>query len=342
MKKLLNLLIISLMVIGLFAGCGQKTPTVPASNAASTEKKAKEPKDTLVALAISTTQNDFMALIQKQLGDRFKAAGYKFESASADGNAQKQIEQIENFVTMGADEIIVVAVEPSSLPDVCKKAMDKGVKIFAFTANTTNYNVFMGSNEAKVGESITNIASKWVNKALANAGDGTVNTVIFSLNNNPDAAARSKALASIAAKNKKVKITKTVELGDYNTDTALKATENLMQTNPETNLILCYNGSMAIGVNSYVMSPNSIIKDKSKFGVFGSELTTEVTKAIEDSASDKSVLRGTALLGGDIMAMFDKIVSKSVSLLKGESVEKDDYATVDEIDVDNIAKFKQK
>lgn len=336
MKKLCSILIISTMVIGMLVGCGQKDTTTNSQ----TVVEVKEPKDTLIALSMPTTQNDFMALVVTQLGDRFKAAGYKFDSASADGSSQKQIEQIENFITMGASEIVVMAVEPTSLTDVCKKAMDKGVKIYAFTTNTVNYSAFLGSDEIKVGQSIANLTSNWVDKAFASAADGTVNAVLFSYSGNPEAAARSKGLASIAEKNKKIKVIKTVEV-ENSTDAALKAAENLAQTNPETNVILCYNGTMAVGVNSYVMSPGSIVKDKSKFAVFGSELTAEVTKAIEDSKTDKSVLRGTAQVGGDIMEAFDKIVKTSVSMLKNESFQKEDFAQVDEIDVDNIEKFKR-
>ena len=336
MKKLFSVLIVALMVTGMLAGCGQKATTTTTPTAA----EVKEPKDTLIALSMPTTQNDFMAMVVKQLGDKFKAAGYKFDSASADGSAQKQIEQIENFITMGASEIIVMAVEPTSLTDVCKKAMDKGVKIYAFTTNTGSYTAFMGSDELKVGESIASLASKWVDKAYANAGDGTVNVVLFTYTGNPEAAARSKGLASIAEKNKKIKVVKTVEV-ENSTDAALKAAENLAQTNPETNVILCYNGIQAIGVNSYVMSPGSSVKDKSKFAVFGSELTAEATKAIEDSKDNKAVFRGTAQVGGDLMAAFDKLVKASVSMLKNESFLKDDIAPVDEIDIDNLAQFKQ-
>lgn len=337
MKKIFSVLIVSLMVIGMLAGCGQKATTTNTDS--QTAGKVKEPKDTLVALSMPTTQNDFMAMVVKELGNKFKAAGYKFDSASADGSSQKQIEQIENFITMGASEIVVMAVEPTSLTDVCKKAMDKGIKIFAFTTNTVNYSAFLGSDEIKVGESIANLTSKWVDKTFASAGDGAVNAVIFSYSGNPEAAARSKGLASIAEKNKKIKVIKTVEV-ENSTDAALKAAENLAQTNPETNVILCYNGIMAVGVNSYAMSPGSIIKDKAKFGVFGSELTAEVTKAIEDSKTDKSIFRGTAQVGGDIMEAFDKIVKTSVKMLKNESFQKDDFAQVDEIDVDNLDKFK--
>jgi len=334
MKKLLSLLITSFMVMGLLVGCSQKTDTTSSSNVA----EVKEPKDTLIALSIATTQNDFMSMLQKGFKDRFEAAGYKFESASADGSSQKQIEQIENFISMGASEIIVMAVEPTSLTDVCQRAIDKGVKIFAFTTNTVAYSAYMGSDESKVGESIANIASKWVDKAYADAGEGTVNAVIFSYTGTPEAAARSNALATIASKNKKIKVTKTVEV-ENTTDAAQKAVENLAQTNPETNLIICYNGAMAVGVNSYVMSPGSIIKDKSKFAVFGSDLTTEFAKAIEDSKTDASVFRGTAQIGGNIQEALDKMVNTSISMLNNESYEKDDYADVDEIDEDNIDEF---
>ena len=90
-----------------------------------------------------------------------------------------------------------------------------------------------------------------------------------------------------------------------------------------------------------VTSSGSSIKDKSKFGVFGSDLTTEFAKDIADSKTDKSVFRGTAQIGGDIMAAMDKMVKTSISMLKNEDFLKDDYAQVDEIDADNIAKFSK-
>lgn len=357
MKKYFSIIMSVLLIMTLVSGCGKKEAEVAAEtttqqeaagetvtetnteNAASDAAEVKKPEDTLIALAISTTQNDFMALVETQLGERFKAAGYKFESASADGSSQRQIEQIENFITMGADEIIVMAVEPTSVTDVCQKAIDQGVKIYAFTMNTGAYTAFMGSNEELVGASIANLGSKWVDEAFPDAADGTVNTVIFSYSGSSEGVKRSDALSTIANINSKVKITKVVEMSN-NTDAAQQAAENLAQTNPETNLILCYNGAMAIGVNSYVMSPGSAFEDKAHFGVFGSELTEEVIQAIEASKTNESVFRGTAQLGGDIMAAFDKIVTTSASMLNGETFLVDDYAQVDEIDASNLDQFK--
>lgn len=341
MKKLSGLLMALVLVTGLFAGCRQEaTPTITVSNVPTVTQPAKvvkAPADTLVCLSIQSTQNDFMATVVAQLKAKFTAGGYKFEYAAAEGSSQRQIEQIENFVTLGADEIIVMAVEPTSLKDVCQRAIDKGVVIFAFTQNTQAYTTYIGADEKKVGQSIVNLASKWVDKAFPTAADGTVNTVIFSYSGTPEAAKRSTALKNIAA-NKKIKITNVVEI-ENTTAAAQQAAENLAQTDPKTNLIVSYNGGMAIGVNSYVMSPGSIVKDKTKFGVFGSELTTEITSLIQMSATDKSVLRGTAQLGGGGAIIFGTIFDLSVKILKGEAFVADNFAPVDEIDIDNIAKF---
>jgi ribose transport system substrate-binding protein len=320
-------------------GTSEQEATATATAKPSFKALGKAPKDTLVCLSLQSTQNDFMAKVVSELKKKFEGGGFKFEYAAAEGSSQRQIEQIENFITMGADEIIVMAVEPTSLKDVCQRAIDQGVVVFAFTQNTKAYTTYLGANEEKVGQSIANLASKWVDKTYTDSADGSVNTVIFSYSGTPEAAIRSSALQSIAQTNKKVKITKVVEI-DNTTVAAQGAAENLAQTNPETNLIVCYNGGMAIGVNSYAMSPGSIVKDKSKFGVFGSELTAEITSLIEMSATDKSVLRGTAQLGGGITVVFGKIYENSVKILNGQEYTVDDYVPVDEIDVDNIAKFK--
>ena len=361
MKKIVSLVMVVLLLMTLLVGCKQPakeetkdkdtTSTVVSDTPKATEAPqateapikevatVKAPKDTLICLSLQSTQNDFMAMVVSELKKKFEGGGYKFEYAAAEGSAQRQIEQIENFITMGADEIIVMAVEPTSLTDVCQKAIDQGVVIFAFTQNTGAYTTYVGADEEKVGQSIVNLASKWVDKTFPDAADGSINTVIFSFAGTPEAEKRSNALKDIADMNKKVKITNTVDM-DNTTVAAQGAAENLAQTDPDTDLIICYNGGMAIGVNSYAMSPGSIVKDKSKFGVFGSELTTEITSLIELSATDESVLRGTAQLGGGVTVVFGKIYDNSVKILNGEEYTVDDYVPVDEIDVDNIASIK--
>lgn len=347
MKKLLSCILSIAMALTAFSGCsgGSSASTSSAASAAAntisaaTSGTAKAPKDTLVCLSISNTANDFMSGLVSGMQKKFTGAGYKFQSVSADASAQKQIQQIENFVSMKADIIIVLAVEPTSLTDVCKRAMAQGTKIYAFTTDTGAYTAFRGSNETKVGESIAEVASKWVDKAFANAKDGSVNTVLFKYTGSSEGKLRSDGLGKIASLNKKVKITKTVEL-ENTTAAAMKSAENLFQTNPETNVVLCYNGAMAAGVNSYAMSPNSAVKDKSKFGVFGSDLTDEFAADIKSSMQNKAVLRGTAMVGADMTSTINAIFEQTEKILKG-NFEKITYVPVSKIDTDNISQFSK-
>ena len=327
----------AVMVIGLLGGCQAGTTATTAGTSASTASlsttsgaSAKK----FVALSISNTQNDFMAAMVSGLKEKFEAEGIRFESASADADSTKQIQQIENFITMKPDVIMELAVEPTALTDVNKKAMAQGIKIFDFTTNTGADTVYYGADEPTIGKEIAKIASKWIDTTFPNAADGSVNAVLFKYYSSSDGKKRSDGMDALSTLNKKVKVTKTLEV-ENTTSACQKAVENLFQTNPETKVILCYNGAMAAGVNTYVMSPNSGVKDVSRFGVFGSEITAEFANDIKLSASNKAVFRGSVQIGGtipEVIGMAHDIMAKMLN----NNYEKVYYGQMTDIDTSNI------
>ena len=314
MKKAVSKLLVCLLVLTLFAGTF------------SLAEDVKAPEDTLVCFAISSLGNDFMSNLNSSFQAKFTEAGYQFESASADGSAQKQIEQIENFVAMGADIIIVMAVEANGLTDVCQRAMDAGTAIYAFTTNTKAYTIYRGANDTIIGNRIAEMASEWVDAAFPDAEDGSVNCAIFRYMDSEETVERSDALAYIADINSKVAIVAEVEVA-YTTEAAMAASENLAQTNPDIDLVLCYNGGMGIGVNSYVYTPSSVWTDYEHFGVFGSDKTDEMLALIEASKTNEAVYRGTAVMGGNINKTIEDIFANVVEYLSGVEDFRTEYFT---------------
>lgn len=305
MKRVLSMVLACLLVFTLFLG----------ASIAETQG-VKAPGDTLICLAISSLGNDFMSMLNTKFQEKFTGAGYQYQSASADGSAQKQIEQIENFVSMGADVIIVMAVEANGLTDVCQRAMDAGTAIYAFTTNTKAYTIYRGANDTIIGNRIAEMASEWVHQAFPDAQNGSVNCAIFKYMDSEETVERSQALSYIAEINPKVSIVAQVEV-PYTTEDALAASENLAQTNPDIDLVLCYNGGMGIGVNSYVFSPSSAWKDYEHFGVFGSDKTDEILALIEASKTNESVYRGTAVMGGNINKTIEDIFANVEEYMSG-------------------------
>lgn len=351
MKKVLSLLLMVILVLS-FTGCSAKTAGDKSSDAkvtAEVTQAVSEPTESTetatdkkysVGFATLTTEGDFMALTAKELTDRFGKLGYTFEVASADMSATKQIEQIENFIVKGIDEIIVMAVDPSSLGDVLKKAQDKGIKILSFSQKTPVYDVNMSSDEPEVGKTCADMAAKWIDATFPDAAAGSIKVAILENRDKPTAADRSDGLAQIVNLTDKATIVKTVSV-DTTTESSMAATENLLLTNPDINVILSYNGDTAMGVDSYVMSMNSPIKDKAHFGTFSVDYNPAAADAIKKSVNNESIWRGTVMMGSSLDQMFTDIIDRSVEVLTGTLKQKDFYSELFEITPENVDTYSK-
>lgn len=61
-----------------------------------------------------------------------KNLGEVVEVQNANGNVQKQREQIEHFIEIGVKAMVIVSVDADQISDLVKEAHDKGIKIIAY------------------------------------------------------------------------------------------------------------------------------------------------------------------------------------------------------------------
>ncbi len=323
MKKLLSILLTGSILFGAMVGCSNKSDTATGDSSN---------KEKFVGFAISYTGNDFMQALADGTKSMFESKGIKCEVAVADGNATKQVEQIENFTTMGADLIIVMGVDPTGLTDACKKARDAGIKVMAFTTDTKEQDVYLGTpSETIIGENIATLANDWMKKTFSDETE----VAIFGYSGTPEAANRTKGMKDKFTEiSKDAKVTY-IEPESNTFDAAQKAAENLFQTNPNIKTILCYNSGMALGVNAYAMSPSSVVKDKSKFGAFGADFSSEVASAIKGSKNNESIVRGVVSVG-TLNDIFADVWSASEKLLNNETLPAKIESKVINVTVDNV------
>lgn len=341
MLKKISLVLVLTFALMMFAGCtGATTTSTTATSATTAVTTAATTKadDGIKKVAFLTPSagTGFMAFLATEVEKAFKAGGYEWNIGISDGDSKKQIEQIENYITLGVDTMVVMAVEPTSLKDVLQRAKDAGIYIINFTTDPGVGDVFAGADEELVGSTVAEIASAWIDKTFPNAKDGEIKVAIMEFRDTPEASHRSDGIAKIADFNKKVSIVKVVQGGNA-TPAAQAAAENLFLTNPDISAVLCYNSAVALGVNSYVMTPGSVVTDKAKFGAFGADQDKEVCFKIRDSITDLSVLRGATQIGGDIMEVIANIVKYSDQLMAGETVAPRDIAPILKIDASNVA-----
>jgi len=325
-KKLFSVFLAVALAATVFVGCGK------------TDTKATDTKQT-IAFAWSYTSGDFFQALSGFLQGVYKDQGFNVELATAEGDADLQIQQVENFITMGVDAIVIAPVDNTGIADAVKKAVDAGIPVISFTSEistaTTN---LVSADEAATGAASAQIAIGWLDKEFASAANGSVDTAVIIYSGDEKGVARSQAMVDTIKTDKKVNLVKIVESAGTDNAAGQSVAENLFTTNPNVKVIIAYNASMANGVNSYVMSGNSGITDKSKIGVFAVDESDEVKANIQASANNEAVVRGTISLGGfgDILADLDAPLKK---LLAGKTVEKLYVGKLIPITAENVADF---
>ena len=348
MKKLLVVTIVCLMAV--LSACAPAATTAapantvpPAATTAPTQGSAAKP---IVAVCLPAMDNPLMLGLKDAVT---KAAGDKYDVqvSSADGDPNKQATQVENYTAMKAKYMFVMPAEASSLVPKLVAARQSGMVIMVAGGDPGNadaYDSVMMMNQYLSGWYEAWMAKQWLDKTYPDAADGSVETAIFISTLNTDAAARSNGEKMIAepymknvkgeyidakgnvvtdankvanpAYSSKVKVVQTVQAEMF--QAGQTAMQNVLTTNPNVKLVLAYAGDGGMGasqaiLDEYGKGASSVIKDLNKVAVFGVGMIGPEGNAVLDSATNKTVFRGTIRFGGDLIARTQDLVGKMLN-----------------------------
>jgi ABC-type sugar transport system substrate-binding protein len=326
-------------------------PTTPEE--AAPEESAPEGGQT-IAVCLPALDNPLMLGFQDAFTGTF-GNQYDVQVASADGNANTQATQIENYSAMNVKFMFVMAVEPTSIVPKLKAAKDAGVTILFAGGDPGDpdaYTAVMHMNQFLSGHYAAYMAKQWVDETYPDAAPGSVETVIFESTLNPEAVDRSVGLKMITEPYLKNAQGEYVDATGNVVDEANKvdnpaysptvnvvqviqaemfqagqtAMQNVLTTNPNVKLVIAYAGDGGMGASQAIMDEYakgegvSAIDDLNKVAVFSVGLLGPEGPAVADSSTGKGVFRGTVRFGGDLIGRTMEYATKMVN---GEDVPKD-------------------
>jgi ribose transport system substrate-binding protein len=344
MKKQISIVFSALWIIGmLLTACQPQptatavtTPVVVATEPVVVATEAPQPAaKPIVAVCLPALDNPLMLAFQDAFKGTF-GAEYDVQVSSADGNANTQATQIENYTAMKAKFIFVMAVEASSLIEKLKAARDAGALVLfagGDPGDENAYDVVMKMNQFLGGAYAALMAKQWVDKTYPDAPEGSVETAIFESTLNPEAVARSAGLKMISepflknengeyidatgavvdeahkvdnpAYSPAVKVVQVVQAEMF--QAGQTAMQNVLTTNPNVKLVIAYAGDGGMGASQAIMDEAakgpgvSVIDDLSKVAVFSVGMIGAEGPAVGDSSTGKGVFRGTIRFGGDLI-----------------------------------------
>lgn len=339
-KKLMFIFTILAMVALVLSACGAKATEAPAESAVEEPSEVSAPaEDTtpaegkaLIGLSVPSMISLYDLTGQALMA---KFPEYDVQIVSADDNVSNQVQQIQNFTTMGAKLIVVAPTEIEAIEDALIAAREAGVKVVISGATASisedAYDAVTGSDEYLIGTYVALLAKKWAEEKLAGQ---QFDTIMLSFTANDDAIARSDGVKSIIEPYLKNRDGEYVDVKGNVVDEAGKvanpAYSELVSTagqffeyevgpggdalataatafleHPNTKLVLCYMSLNATAVSQYIID-NKPEADWGSYGVFGGGVIGDEANyligSVSETAGTRSVLRGAVSFGGDDVA----------------------------------------
>ena len=168
MKRKLMLIFIAIVVFSLIASFGMS-----GSKPAGGGEKGKKAEMPLVGFGMYFYQDQWWKDMKTAAEATAAKVGVKLNVADADGDAAKQVAQLESFIGMGVDGIIYAPVEPEASQSVAAEAKEKGITVINIESalnDRSNIDCWVQLDQYGFGTMLAGEAAKFIEKNYGGKG----------------------------------------------------------------------------------------------------------------------------------------------------------------------------
>jgi len=268
-----------------------------------------EVKVALVAIEFSSTT---FSTMDDDYRKWFEDLGFTYMSADHNMNTAKQIELIENYVTMGCACIITI-VFGDEIADTVAKAIEAGTYVTlrkSMVSFPVSFNA--ASDPVGFGAGMADMIKAWADYRFP--GEEKIKYATVDLSSNPVWKGTSDGIRDTLAADKRFELAFMTGYESLTIETGYEFVENALMLDPEIRIFIAFSFGQAMGMNNYIMSQPLL--DPGEFAVFCADTDPEIASIVDASAEDEYVLRGFGTEGGEVSHKF--LFDKTLQLLYGE------------------------
>lgn len=266
-KKLLGILLTVVMSISMLAGCRSSEQTATSdvtktATEASTEKAETTSDKGSIGVLVVTTQSQWCNSVIEAVSTAVESEGYSVMVSDSQASADNEISGMENLINAGCKAIVVNAMNPAGLADMCKEAQKKGIYIIGWTDLLVNYDALVEEDTVEESKLITGAISDYAKGVGAEGCE--MATIWLADSANPD------TTTGVFKTSLEEEFNKTLVSGlgmkivnsQYAADSteAMNLTEGILAANPNVKVIFCQSDEVGIAV-SQVLEGRGIGKD---------------------------------------------------------------------------------
>lgn len=334
MKKVLSLALVILMAFSLVA-CGGGTSsappaasTPPAASAGSTPAAGGDGEIT-IGISMDAIESQMWVENQSAMKATLDEMGIKYTEVIADGDAQKQNQQIETLIAAGVDAIIIAPKDSTTIVSAVKKCNEAGIPV-VMNNRSAGEGAEVGCTVASDNKSMVVREMEYIaEKAKAEGQTFKVMEFIGNLTD-VNAVHRHEGFTEVVGKYPEI-FTEVIEIPtEWKAENADSLGQAALQANPDVNMIFAASDMLIPTIKSMLQ----------KFDMWypvGDD--NHVTYVTFDGAADavNEIKEGYI----DIVSVQDATtqgrlcVENAVALARGETVEPNAFDPGFEVTVDN-------
>ena len=294
MKKTLRSVILLVLALSMLL----------ALTACSTSRKSDKVKIGVTLMDFSTEfgigLKDYMTAKADAMGD------VELTVVDAGGDAAKQLQQVETFISQKVDAIIMQPQEQEACSPAIDKAKAAGIPIINCNSLTiTEPDAYVGSNDSESAE----IAMTYIAEQLGGKGN------VLMMHGHPGQTAevkRTEGAMDILAQNPDMTLLDE-QTADWDRAEAMTLMENWIQAyGDQINAVFCQNDEMALGALNALVQAGK----KDNVLVVGVDAIDDALQSVKDGKMDATVYQ-------DCKGQAEGAIEAAYKLAKGESVEKE-------------------
>jgi len=238
--------------LALLSACGQIYPsTEPAPGPANGVKP--KVSDVLVGFAQQQLQAPYFAAMQVQSEEIAKKQGFKLLFQAANKDPVIQMNQMQAMIAQGADVLVVNATSVKGQKEMMTQIASKIPVTYIDTSVPGTGMTSVQSDNLTIGRE----SGKLTAKRFKDMGKSSIKMVILTGPATDEFVGPNRRQGFLdGLKEGGLPFTiKAEQSGDYQQDKGQVAAENMLAANPDTDLILGLNDSMALGAFNVIKKP---------------------------------------------------------------------------------------
>ena len=335
MKKIIALLLSALMVMSLFAGCGNKTGDDGKSSGCDGEKGT-------IGVCIYKFDDAFMTTYRNSLQEILEGKGYKVSVVDGNNDQAKQNEQINTFISQGVQALIINPVMTSAADQIISTVKDAGIPTVLINREPTAEQmaaydklVYVGCDAAQSGTFQGELILETANGGDIN-GDGKISYIMIQGDpENIDAQLRTeysvKALTDAGKQVEQLNLTR----GDWDRNRGQEiAANDLAQFGDQIEVIFCNNDDMAIGALQAIQSAGRKVNED--IYLVGVDALDAALNEVENGNMTGTVLNDAVGQATEAVNQMEKLLGGTTYSSGNQSV----YVPYVKVTPDNVKDFK--